>query len=174
LTLILTPRAHYAVPSNRPLSLLLSVRSSTYQSAFDRIRPDTRGTPPASKGDLRPPQRRVCRFQARDNARHKIATSDVAVIMPMTLPLVFLRCSLAQPSSRCGKLRTNLKRAKGGPFYNRGCITFSRQVRIRMHVTAQNFGHLSCPSLTGRTRHTLIHGRKQNGAILVRRLICSP
>jgi hypothetical protein len=32
--------------------------------------------------------------------------------MPMALPLVFLRRSLAQPSSRCGKLRTNLKRAK--------------------------------------------------------------
>ena len=65
----------------------------------------------------------------------KIATSGVAVIMPMALPLVFLHCSLAQPSIRCGKLRTYLKRAKGRTVLQSGMYNIQTS---GTHTNARN------------------------------------
>jgi len=113
LTLILTPRAHYAAPSNRPLLLLFSVRSSAYQSAFDRIRPDTRGTPPASKGDLRPPQRRFVEFKHVIMHDSKIASHRMLLSSyQWPCPSCFCIARLRDRVAGCGKLRTNLKRAR--------------------------------------------------------------
>ena len=139
LTLILTPRAHYAAPSNRPLSLLLSVH-----------RPITRPliASDLTLEELRQHRRATCAHPSEEFvdfknvimwdgkiASHRMLLSSCQ--MPMTLPLVFLHCSLAQPSSRfrCGNLRANLKRAKRRTVLQSGMYNINSDVRYVYECT---------------------------------------
>jgi hypothetical protein len=103
LTLILTPHAHYATPSNQPLLPLLSVHRpiSRHLIASDLI----------LKGDLRPRRRREF-VDIKHVIMLMVKSSDVAVIVPMALPSCFCIARLRNRIAGCGKLRTNLERAR--------------------------------------------------------------
>lgn len=101
MTLILTPRAHYAAPSNRPLSLLLSVHRPISRPLI---------ASDLTLEELRQHRRATCAHPSEEFVDFKHVIMQDGRIAGHRIPC-FCIARLRNRVAGCGKLITNLERA---------------------------------------------------------------